>query len=166
MKTRGSFSLAIVLALLALVHARSAEADSQGILGCGGFHSLALSGNELRQTLYRFRNFNSDRTLTINQITIYAADGSVLATLAPGGFPAGFNPILGPNQTAGFSTSDVFGSSASLGLLQAVVNWETDRNPANALYGVTLRVDNARDAGTGAIGQTRGRDITDCIALR
>lgn len=162
MKTFSSFFLVLFFLVLAPAHSPSAEGASQGILGCAGFHSFAASGNELRQTLYRFRNFNSDRTQTITQITIYSADGNVLALLLPGGFPAGFNNVLGPHQTSGFSTSNVFASNASPGLLQAIVHWEADRGGGNALYGVTVRADIALNLD----GATRGRDVTDCISLR
>lgn len=161
MKTFSSFFLVLFFLVLAPMHSPSAEGASQGILGCAGFHSFAVGGTELRQTLYRFRNFNSDRTQTITQITIYSADGNVLALLLPGGFPAGFNNVLGPHQTSGFSTTSIL-SNASPGLLQAIVHWEADRGGGNALYGVTVRADNALDSA----GPTRGRDVTDCISLR
>lgn len=162
MKTSNGFLLVFFFLLLAPVHPSSAQGASEGTLGCAGFHSFAVGGTELRQTLYRFRNFNSDRTLTITQITIYAADGNVLAQLLPGGFPAGFNHVLGPHQTSGFSTTSILPSGASPGLLQAIVHWEADRGGGNALYGVTVRADNAVDSA----GPTRGRDVTDCISLR
>jgi hypothetical protein len=168
MKTFVSLLLPVFLAVSVLSYPAPVAAERTSTQGCGGAHFFRQSGNEISTTFYRFRNFNSDRTLTITEITIFATDGTVLATLSPGSFPAGFDHVLGPNQTTGFDTEDIFGNSPSgappaPGLLQAIVKWE---GGGNALYGITVRIDRARDAGTGAIGLTRGRDHNDCLVLK
>lgn len=163
-----SFTLLVVVASVLPYPAEGGNRARGGTLACGGAHLFRLGNSEIAITLYRFRNFNSNRTLTITQVTIFATDGTVLATLVPGSFPAGFDNVLGPNQTTGFDTIDIFGSSPpgppQPGLLQAIVQWNADRS-ANILDGLTVRVDRARDATSGAIGATRGRDHTECVSL-
>ena len=167
-RTISCFLMFLFLAVLVLSYpVQIALAEPRGTLGCGGAHFFRLGGSEFSNTLYRFRNFNSDRTLTITEITVFATDGTVLATFSPGSFPTGFDDVLGPNQTTGFDTVNVLGSNPpgppAPGLLQTIVKWE---GGGNALYGVTVRIDRARDPATGAIGATRGRDHTDCLVLK
>src|SRR6185295_4137124 len=61
-------------------------------VGCIGQYNFRQGGTEIDTTHYRFRNFNSDRTLTVTSVTIYAFDGTTLFGFSGRNFPAGFNP--------------------------------------------------------------------------
>lgn len=154
---RSAVSTVVLSLALAAPSAFSAE------LGCQGGYNFRLGGEEIDTTHYRFRNFNANRTLTITAIKIYAFDGALLFDLAPGGFPAGFNPVLGPHQTTGLNLEDLFGNTeAPNNFVQTVVAWEADRPRADPLYVTAARITRARNATTGVQGETKARALLTC----
>ena len=142
------------------------EEGRQGTLGCGGNHRRRLGGTELTFTSYTFRNFNTDRTLIIDDIKIFAADGTTLANFPP--FPAGFNNVLGPNQTTPFSTLDIFGTAdVAPTPIQLVVNWRTaDDRKGLQLWGTFGRQDRERDPSTNNLLEQRTRGPVWCATLK
>lgn len=149
--------------LLVLSLALAAPAAYSAELGCMGGYNFRLGGNEIDTTHYRFRNFNANRTLTITAIDIYAFDGTVLFSLSAGSFPTEFNPVLGPRQTTGLNLEDLFGNNqAPNNFVQTVVTWEADRPRADPLYATAARITRARNATTGAQGETKARAVLTC----
>jgi hypothetical protein len=142
------------------------EKGRGGTLGCGGNHSRRLGGTELTFTSYTFRNFNTNRTLIIDDIRIFAADGTNLASFPP--FPVGFNNVLGPNQTASFTTIDVFGTaSVAPTPIQLVVKWRTaDGESGLQLWGTFGRQDRELDPSTNDLLEQRTRGPVWCATLK
>jgi len=167
--TIGLFIVSILLVPVTAppVFAQRLGRGSEGTLGCIGNHRRRLGGTELTSTGYSFRNFNSNRTLIIDDITIFAADGTTLATMPP--FPAGFTSVLGPNESTNFNTTDIFGTaSQSPRPLQLVVNWRS-ANGRNGLelWGNTARKDQRRDpAGPDSLEEQRSRGNLRCATLK
>lgn len=159
--------------------AQELERGRRGTLACGGLHDTRLLGTELSFTVYVFRNFNPGTTITIDDITIYDANGAVLRSMpAPNPFPAGFNNILGPHDTTKFETTDVFGLVAIPlppgiePLLQVIVNWTASARGFD-LFGNIARRDRERIPGTvgppptpPSLGESRGRGLMRCVTLR
>jgi hypothetical protein len=139
---------------------------SGGTLGCGGNHHRRLSGTELTFTSYTFRNFNMNRTLIIDDIRIFAADGTTLASFPP--FPAGFDNVLAPHQTANFTTIDVFGTADLASIpIQLVANWRTaDGQNGLQLWGTFGRQDRERDPSTNALLEQKTRGPVWCATLK
>jgi hypothetical protein len=160
------FSLALCFAL-ASPAAFSGEDKDKDKLGCIGQYKFRQKGTEVDTTHYRFRNFNANRTLTVTSITIYAFDGTVVASFSGNTFPADFNPVLGPNQTAALNLEDVFGNTQAPGddgHLQTIVTWQADGG-GNPLHLSAGRITRQRDA-AGNQGETRARAILRCEALK
>lgn len=143
-------------------------------LGCIGTHHVrqfgtagSNPGDEWETTHYRFRNYNDDRTLTIQRIEIFADDGTLLRAFAGTDWPPEFNPVLGPNQSSGFELRDVFGDVDAPGgnFLQTVVTWNRARPVTTPLQVIAARVTRARGGGGGQ-RETRARAILPCLTLR
>jgi hypothetical protein len=155
------------------VFAQELERAKEGTLACVGNHDLRRGGTEITFTSYTFRNLNADTSITIDNITIFAADGTVLKSMpSPDPFPTAtdFISVIGPNQTSNFSTRDVFGDGNIGGEartpLQTVVKWTATERGA-ALYGVAGRQDRGRDPNNnGAILEQRARAIARCVSLK
>lgn len=77
--------LILIGSLLAIgvqpVFAQELERGNDGTLACGGNHNIRRGGTEIGFTSYNFRNFNADNAITIESITIFAADGTVLRNM-------------------------------------------------------------------------------------
>lgn len=158
---RSAVSTVVLSLALAAPSAFSAE------LGCLGAYNFRLNGTEIDTTHYRLRNFNANRTLTITAIKIYAFDGTLLFDLGPGGFPAGFNPVLGPHQTTEFDLETFFGASEpAVSHLQTIITWNADRPQADRLYATAHRLTRARNPATGAQGETKARAVLTCRSQR
>lgn len=93
----------------------------RGILGCEGFFGL-LFGNQLGTASYALSNFNSTATITIESITVHSADGTIVASVSPASFPAGFNAVLGPHQRTQFSLLGL-GLSPVVGQVQVIIGF-------------------------------------------
>ena len=83
-----------------------------GVQACGGNHFNRMGGKETHNTRYILRNYG-DTPIRIEQLTVYAADGSelfsangaTLPTFSNGVLGAGDN-VLNPNETARLATED------------------------------------------------------------
>jgi hypothetical protein len=164
MSMQGVTASAFVLSLLL-----ASSAASSAELGCIGGYNLRQNGTELDTTHYRFRNFNSHRTLTVTAVTIYAFDGTPLFALSAGSFPATFNPVIGPHQTTGIELEDLFGNNqAPNNFVQTVIAWEGDRGRGDfePLHVAAARITRARVKATGDQGETRARGFLACRNLK
>ena len=160
-------SILLLSVTAAPVFAQQLERGSKGTLGFMGRHDFRRGGSEITFTAFTFRNFNPRGTITITDITIFDADGDPLKTMpSPDPFPGGFNDVLGPNETANFSTIVVFGEdpNGEPGFIQVIVNWQADREGFD-LYGNTSRVDRKRDTPGGPLLETRTRGRIRCVSL-
>jgi len=149
------------------VFAQQLERGSEGSLGCIGNHRKRLNGTELSFTSYTFRNFNQDKTLIIDEITIYDGLGTPLSTLSAGDIILNNNgPVLGPNQTTSFTTKQVFGTSnVQPRPLQVIVDWSSyDGKKALELWGNTARQDERLDGVDSQ--EIRARGNIRCGTLR
>ena len=152
----------------------SAEASSllkikKGKLACVVGHRFRNNGNELTFTGVRFRNFDPTATLTIEDIKIYSGAGVVLKDFVDLQ-PLLFNgEILGPNQTTGFDTIDVFGATdpgAGNRPVQIVVKWSSNERFSLELWGNVARTDRKRDKTDGSLGQRLARGLLRCARFR
>ena len=165
--------LILVGSLLAIgvqpAFAQELERGKDGTLACVGNHDVRRGGSEITFTSYTFRNFNPDNAITIDSITIFAADGTVLRNMALGSFPAGFNNVVGPNQTANLTTRDVFGDSnispPAPTPLQTIVKW-TATSRGSDLYANAARQDRERNPVNGANLAQRARGLIRCVSLK
>ncbi len=83
-----------------------------GTMACGGNHFNRLGGTEGNYTRYVLRNYGND-PIRIEQMTVYAADGSVLFSGNGATLPTFVNGVLGtgdnvlnPNETALLRSED------------------------------------------------------------
>lgn len=167
MKTSANLVVGLILSLFVAaspVVAQPLEKSKGGKLACPGFHSILGDGSEITSFAYPLRNFNSDQTLTITNVTIYAADGTVVGMFPP--FPVGFDNVLGPNETTIFNTQTVFGDAPpGPGLLQVIVDWTADGKGFD-LFSHIVRIVRARNPGTGDILETRATAALRCVTLK
>lgn len=150
--------------------AQELERSRDGTVACGGIHAFRLGGNEVTFTAYNFRNFNESTTITIDSITIYDGDGTVLRSMpASDPFPPGFNNILSPRQTAVLTTFHMFGNdptaAPSTSAFQTIVRWSASARGL-ALFAHMARQDRGRDPVTGAIQEQRARSLFRCVTIR
>lgn len=144
--------------------AQPLEQSRGGRLGCPGFQLVTTNPDEITFFAYPMHNYNPDRTLTITSMTIYDTDGTVLKAFpVPDPFPAGFNNVLGPFQTTIFSTLAVFGSDASPGLMEVIVNWTADGKAFDLFANITRIV---RGPASEVDQETRGTAMLRCVTLR
>jgi hypothetical protein len=149
-----TMALAMLAGLILLLPITSVSAQQlgegrEGILGCGGNHQRRYMNSELTFTSFTFSNFNADRTLIIEKFTLFDAEGGILASFPPfDSLPPSLQDKvkteLGPNQTANFSTIDIFGTYdvQANKPFQAVVKWRTaDGRKGLELWGTIGRQD-------------------------
>ena len=166
--------LILVGSLLAIgvqpAFAQELERDEDGTLACVGNHNFRRGNSEISFTSFTFRNFNADSAITIDSITIFAADGTVLRNMpSTSPFPMGFRNVIGPNQTANLTTRDVFGDSPATRPtptpLQVIAKWSATSGGAE-LFANATRQDRGRDALTGNIRDQRARGLIRCVSLK
>jgi len=150
--------------------AQELERGRGGTLACGGTHGFQLGGNEITFTNYNFRNFNESTTITIDSITIYDADGTVLRNMpAADPFPPGFNNNLRPHQSSTLSTFDIFGNAPGTApattAFQTIVQWSASARGLD-LFAHMARQDLGRDAATGNLLEQRARSLFRCVTIR
>ena len=159
-------STLLSLALCFALASGAALARGDDKLGCIGQYKFRQKGTEVDTTHYRFRNYNASRTLTVTSITIHAFDGSIVASFSGNSFPAGFDPVLGPNQTSAFNMEDVLGNAEAPGddgHLQTVVAWQGEGSP---LFVHAARITRQRDPATNKQGETLARAILPCVPVK
>ena len=152
------------------VFAQELERAKEGTLACVGNHQVRRQGTEITFTAYNFRNVNADNAITIDRFTIFAADGAVLRDMpSPNPFPPGFNPVVGPNQTANITTRDVFGdvdiNPPAQTPLQVVVKWSATQRGA-VPYANAARQDRGRDPANGNNLEQRARGLIRCVSIK
>jgi hypothetical protein len=142
--------------------AQEIETGRHGTLGCIGKHFFRPG--EIELTNLAFRNFNSDQTVRITDITIFSDTGAILVRPSP--FPGPF-AVLGPHQSVELSTTDVFGNAPpgpASELFQIVVNWVSD-GKGLALFGHAARLTLERNETTGVLGGVKARGLLRCVTL-
>lgn len=151
------------------VIAQELERAKEGTLACVGNHRLRLAASEITFTGYTFRNFNTNTSISIDSITLFDANATVLSMMTPGSYPLDFKDVIGPNQSTSFTTRDVFGDSnisPSVAIpLQTIVKW-TATSRGEALFGNAARQDRGLDSISGAIREQRARGIIRCVSLK
>lgn len=152
------------------VFAQELERGKKGTLACVGNHDFRQGGSEINFTSYTFRNFNADTAISIDAITIFTADGMAVKSMpSPDPFPPDFNNVLSLNQTANFTTRDVFGDIPQgrprPTPLQTVVKWSATTRGA-ALYASAARQHRGRDPIGGGILEQRARGLLRCVSLK
>ena len=145
----------------------------QGVVRCGGNHFLRLSGTEAHTTFYVLRNYNSTRSITIDRMIAFEADGSVLFDSDVSGLPATTNDILGPadnllqpNQTAQFDSGNIVPSflAQTDRPIQLEIQWSATGKVL--ILDVSLvRLGRQRDPSTGSIGVERSRFLRECTSI-
>lgn len=99
---------------------------TSGSHGCTGNHGARLGGTVEQFTVWNFRNFNTDRTININSVRVYAADGVVIYDApAINGFPGGFKTVLSPHQSTQLRSFAIFSGALprSQRPIQLVADW-------------------------------------------
>ena len=103
-------------------------------VGCGGQVATSIiNGNDVVfHTLYNLKNFNDTKTIVINRIVVYDADGNVRCDYPnKDAFPVTFKSSLPPHQATALYTQDMKLCSNSLspepngnrGGIQTIINW-------------------------------------------
>jgi hypothetical protein len=135
-----------------------------GTLACGGNHFMRFDG-EQHTTTYSLRNYASEGEITIDSITIYDGNGTVVYA-----FPSDSTPDFpGPRQTLGPHGSTLFNTGSILAFdyfaqdpdprpIQAIFEWSASKKaPDLELSGSATRL--ARN------GEERSRSQGECNPL-
>lgn len=132
-----------------------------GTLACGGNQFTRDQGRELHTTTYSLRNYASEGTITVESVTIYDANGTVLYDSENSGFP-GPRTELAPHQSVLFNTGSILPLDlpSDLRPIQAIFRWSaSEEAPDLELSGSTTRL-----ARTDS-GAERSRSAAACIPL-
>ncbi len=161
------FRIFVVLVLSLLVVPPLVSAKK---LGCKAFHGFRLGGAEFRSTSIEFRNFDSNTTLTIDEITIFDADGTTLKELSLGEIILTNGTVLGPHSATRLSLdSGVFGrnlvDAPEPTPIQVIVDW-SESGKGNKLIAHAVIRSRQRDTTTGSLGQERSRNVHECVKLK
>lgn len=144
----------------------------QGIVRCGGNNFLRLNGAEIQFTAYVLRNMSSTTPITIERLTFFEANGSVLFDSGTSGFPTFENSVLGPsdnvlepNQTAQLNSDDVLPFLPdNRRPIQLEIAWSAPERVLT-LEVIGNRVSRQRDPATGTQQAERGRDGNSCRTI-
>lgn len=134
-----------------------------GTHGCTGNHAIRLSGTEQQYTIWNFRNFNSNRTINIDTIRIYDANGNIIFdSPSVDSVPARFKMTLTPHQSTQLRSWEIF--ATGLPRSQRPLQLEAAWSVTGGLRGLPPKigrvrlvrdaltdVDRARQAGGGCI---------------
>lgn len=127
-----------------------------GSHGCSGNHGTRLGGTENQTTVWNFRNFNADRTVNINSVRIYAANGVVIFDApAIDSFPGNFKTVMAPHQSTQLRSGQIFSSGlpGSQRPIQLVADWVI----SDGEKGLAPRVGRVRLARSALGGEERSR---------
>ena len=133
-----------------------------GVLGCEGFLGLLVGGTQLGTASYALSNFDSTATITIESIRVHRADGTIVASVPPADFPAGFDAVLGPHQRTQFSLQGL-GLASDVGQVQVIIGFAVTPKGL-PLIGTLVRRDLALD-GSGQFTVVRGLAFLECLHL-
>jgi hypothetical protein len=170
--------LLLSLASLGPSQARDRDIDDDvkarnGTVRCGGSNHLRQGGSEIHFTSYNLRNVSSTTPITIERLTFFDANGSVLFDSNTSGFPPFSNAVLGPsdnvldpNQTAQLDSTDVLPFlPENQRPIQLEVVWSAAERVL-ILEAGQVRIGRQRDPVTGAQGQDRTRHSGGCRTIR
>jgi hypothetical protein len=157
-------------------HAAEIDGDAQarkGTVRCAGSNSLRLSGTEIQYASYNLRNLNAETPITIDRLTVFAANGQVLFDSEVSGLPQFPNLVLGPtdnvldaNQTANIDTTDFLPFLPdNLRPLQVEFVWSAPKQVLT-LEVSFIRVARQRDPATGQQLAERSRSNGSCRTIR
>jgi hypothetical protein len=99
-----------------------------GVIGCPGqvSTSTVLGDDILIHTSFVFRNFNDTKTINIDRMIIYDADGTARCDFPNiQSFPVSFKSSLLPHQSTRLFTADISGciTPQAEGGIQTVITW-------------------------------------------
>jgi hypothetical protein len=157
----------LVLSLLIaapLVYAKNTE------LGCKAFHGFRLGGAEFRSTSIEFRNFDPNITLTIDEITIFDADGNTLKELSLGEIALTNGTVLGPQSATRMDLdAGVFGrdpaDAPAPTPITVIAVWSASGKGYELSGHAAIRA-RQRNTSTGSLGQERSRTLHECVRLK
>lgn len=105
---------------------------------CGGNHAFARRNSQAHRSIYILRNLSDRRSISIDRIRFYTADGNVAVEYTAPDLPVFINRVLGsgdtvlaPHETAQFRSQEIFGDVAinrRLRPLQMSVDWSSDED--------------------------------------
>lgn len=171
--------------LMASMGAQAAFSDQTdraygGTMACGGNHFNRLGGTETNNTRYVLRNYGND-PIRVEQLTVYAADGSTLFSANGATLPTFVNGILGagdnvlnPNETALLRTEDFLAPLPNnLRPISMKIEWASDSKTLlpdfvwvrNTLARVQIGVDPVTGEKIFKKRETRGRHLNNCRSI-
>ncbi len=156
------------------------ERAVSGTMACGGNHFNRLGGTETHNTRYILRNYG-DTPVRIEQLTVYAADGSVLFSGDGTSLPPFVNGVLGPgdnvlnpNETANLRTEDFLNPLPSnLRPISMKIEWAADSRTLipdfvwvrNTFRREAFDVDPQTGETIFRNRETRGRHLNNCRSV-
>lgn len=168
----------LVLSLMSFgtLQARDVDDDAKarsGTVRCGGSNHLRQGGAEIHFTSYNLRNVSSTTPITVDRLTFFDANGSVLFDSDTSGFPPFGNGVLGPsdqvldpNQTAQLDSTDVLPFlPQNQRPVQLEIAWSAPERVLILQAGLA-RIARQRDPVTGEQGQERARHSSSCRTIR
>ena len=137
-KTFIKHSLVTLLAVTPMFASAGSSDEPRGVSGtisCGGNHFVRDRGTEAQSTAYIIRNINSSLPVSINRLTIYDAQGTVIVDHDGTTLPLSFNNVIGagdnviePHQTVLYRTQELIGTSlpSDRRPIQTRIEWSAD----------------------------------------
>lgn len=149
---RATLGLSMALFAAAGAQADHPHASRAGTLSCGGNYAVNSAGIRTQGTFWTLRNRNNSTEITVTALRIYDARGTLVYDSSVSGLPASANQVvgpgnavLGPHQTALFSTDALLATNALAPLpstrrpIEFDVDWTAARR-ALPLTGAVTRV--------------------------